>query len=92
MQGAAAALVDSRTRRIMPGGECLCGDPPYLEQVDQLSAFALRKNSLKLAAYPLKQSRTTEFQLVDERVHDKHVCRRRRGKESERLGVSTVSL
>ena len=31
---AAAALVDSRTRRIVPGGECLCGEPPHLEQAD----------------------------------------------------------
>ena len=41
LQGAAAALVDSRTRRIMPGGECLCGEPPHLERVDQLSELRL---------------------------------------------------
>ena len=34
MQGAAAALMDSRTRRIVPEGECLCGEPPHLERVD----------------------------------------------------------
>ena len=41
MQGAAAALVDSRTRRILPGGECLCGEPPHLERVDQLRELRL---------------------------------------------------
>ena len=32
------------------------------------------------------------FQLVDKHVNDKNVCRRRRGKECETLGVSTCSL
>ena len=55
------------------------------------AAFALRKIR---SSWPRisKQLRTAEFQLVDERVHDKHVCRKRRRKECERLGVSTVSL
>ena len=54
------------------------------------AAFALHKNSLKVAAY-LEAVEDGCFSSVDERVHDKHVCRRRRGKECERLGVSTVS-
>ena len=47
-QGAAAALVDSRTRGIVPGGECLCGEPPHFRRACQLdgAAFAL-KISLK---------------------------------------------
>ena len=93
MQGAAAALVDSRTRRIVPGGECLCGEPPHLEQADQLRELRLHSERF-LSSWPRtsKQSRTAEFQLVDVCVHDKHVCRRRRGKECERLGGSTVTL
>ena len=90
-QGAAAALVDSRTRRIVPGGECLCGEPPHFTRACQLdgAAFALRI-SLKWPHATSKRSRTAV--LVDERVRDKRVCRRRRGKECERLSGSTVSL
>ena len=41
MQSVAAALVDSRTRRIVPGGECLCGEPSHLSQAYQLDGAAL---------------------------------------------------
>ena len=64
MQGAAAALVDSRTRRIVPGGECLCGEPPHLEQADQLRELRLHSTRI-LSRWPRtsKQSRTAEFQF-----------------------------
>ena len=57
-QDAAAAL--SRTRTIVPGGECLCGEPPHLEQADQLRELRLHtspqaSNQLN-TDYPNKKS------------------------------------
>jgi len=66
------------------------GEPP---EADGASMRAGR--SCAQASSTLKGSSHIECRrwlLVDERVRDKHVCRRRRRMECERLGVSTVSL
>ena len=64
MQSAAVALVDSRTRRIVPG-ESLCGEPPHLRQAYQLdeAAFVLNKISLECPR-TRKQSGTAVFQFI----------------------------
>ena len=93
MQGAAAALVDSRTRRIVPGGECLCGEPPHLERVHQLRELRFHSTRI-LSRWPRtsKQSRTAVFQFSGRACARQTRLSQEKGKGCERLGGSTVSL
>jgi len=63
------------------------GEPP--ERACELGGAAHKLRALSREA---AISSVGDGYLVDERVRDKHVCRRRRRMECERLGVSSVSL
>ena len=92
MQGAAEALVDSRTRRIVPGGEWRTTALGAGRRAGQ-SCVCTSDTPLKVAAYlEGVEDGLCSCVCVSDDLRDKHVCRRRRGKECERLGVSTSFL
>ena len=74
------------THRIVPGGEQRTTGSRRSERAELRTSF---EEALSREA---AISNVGDGYFVDEHVHDKHVCHRRRGKECERLGVSTVSL
>jgi len=87
-RGEGQARANSQHRIVPEGGRRTTGSG----RSKRASWAELRTSFEEALSREAAISRVEDGYFVDERVRDTHVCRRRRRKECERLGVSTVSL